>query len=131
MTAPQLEEAVCALPLGVRAVGVARRFIEQTLPTWGADREQLDTATLIASELVTNAVLYGYGAATLELRATGDRVRILVSDGAAAPPQARAAAADAEIGRGLRVVEACCLAWGVEPAQDGKVVWCELGLTAG
>lgn len=123
-----LDDAVCALPLGVHAVGAARHFVERTLTAWGATSEEVGTGALLASELVTNAVLYGHGAATLRLQAAADRVRILVADGATAHPRARQVEADAEIGRGLQVVQACSLAWGVEPDGAGKVVWCDMHL---
>lgn len=131
VTAPPLDEAACALPLGVHAVGAARHFVEATVPGWGADPEQTATAALLASELVTNAVLYGYGAATLRLAAAAGVLRISVTDGASAPPALREAGDEAEIGRGLHVVEACSLGWGVEPREDGKTVWCELALSGG
>jgi hypothetical protein len=36
-----------------------------------------------------------------------------------------------ESGRGLLIVECLADAWGHHPADGGKVVWCELGFSAG
>jgi anti-sigma regulatory factor (Ser/Thr protein kinase) len=57
----------------------------------------------------------------------GGRVRVEVTD-----PDARAlpvlvhADGDQECGRGLALLDAVVLQWGVEQRADGKTVWCEL-----
>ena len=64
-----------------------------------------------------------------ELRAgLTDRVlRLQVTDYGPGMPDPRAADARAEHGRGLLLVSALCVAWGVEALPDGgKVVWAEL-----
>lgn len=116
-----------ALPLGVHAVAEARSFVRRTLADWGAPDELAGTATLIVSELVTNAVLYGYGTAALQLRRDADGLVVEVSDRSAALPARRAPHDESEIGRGLHIIEAVCSGWGVRPAAaGGKVVWCRL-----
>ncbi|MGH3744354.1 MAG: ATP-binding protein [Mycobacteriales bacterium] len=121
-------ESRCALPLGVHAVAEARRFVERALGRW----EQHDdgTVALVVSELVTNAVLYGHGAGTMLLRLGPDRITVEVSDRSAAVPTTRPAADDSEIGRGLHIIEAASLGWGVRAQGEGKVVWCDLPLPA-
>lgn len=120
------------LPLGVHAVAEARRFVRQTLAGWGAADELVGTATLVVSELVTNAVLYGYGTATLQLRREPDAVLVEVSDRSAAMPATRPTHDESEIGRGLHIIEAVCTDWGVRPeAAGGKVVWCRLAWPTG
>jgi anti-sigma regulatory factor (Ser/Thr protein kinase) len=128
MTASAIADATCALPLGVHAVSTARHFTETTLTGWNVDGDAIATATLLASELVTNAVLYGYGARELRLRCTSTDLTILVADDAPGLPQARTPNDESEIGRGMQVLEACASRWGVEPRGTGKVVWCELPL---
>jgi anti-sigma regulatory factor (Ser/Thr protein kinase) len=117
-----------ALPLGVHAVAEARRFVERTLADWAGSADLVDTVNLVVSELVTNAVLYGYGAATLQLRRETEVLVVEVSDRSAAVPAARIAHEESEIGRGLHIIEAVSLAWGVRPEATGggKVVWCRL-----
>jgi anti-sigma regulatory factor (Ser/Thr protein kinase) len=129
MTAPALADARCELPLGVHAVGAARNFVDRTLAEWDTDTESIATARLLASELVTNAVLYGYGARELRLRLNDTDLKIMVFDDAPGHPQARTPNGESEIGRGMQVIEACATRWGVDPDGAGKVVWCELPLT--
>lgn len=126
MTIPTLDEACCLLPLGVHAVAVARHFVEMTLPGWGIQPDTVASATLVVSELVTNAVLYGHGAASVGMRADGSSLTVEVAHGADSLPLARTTADDAEMGRGLHVIEGCCTAWGVRPQRLGKVVWATL-----
>lgn len=132
-TASPVRRAHRALPLGVHAVAEARRFASRTLGEWGGDGELLDTVLLVVSELVTNAVLYGYGTAGLLLHREGDELLVEVSDRSAAVPAARVTHDESEIGRGLHIVEAVSNAWGVRPHAPGggKVVWCRLAWAAG
>lgn len=126
--APAIDEASCSLPLGVHAVAAARRFVEATLADWDADADTVATARLLGSELVTNAVLYGYGARQLGLQLRAGTIRLAVADDAPGRPHTRKPADDSEIGRGMQVVEACASRWGVVPDGTGKIVWCELPL---
>ena len=130
MTTALAKDVGCALPLGVHAVASARRFTRDTLVAWEAEEETLRTATLLVSELVTNAVLYGYGARALRLMREGPTLRILVSDDAPGVPHERVPDDESEAGRGLQVVAACATAWGTEPTETGKVVWCEVPFPA-
>lgn len=119
-------ESRCALPLGVHAVAEARRFVERALGRWQVEDD--GTIALVVSELVTNAVLYGHGAGAVLLRIGADRLTVEVSDRSAAVPMTRPAADDSEIGRGMHIIEAASLGWGVRPQGEGKVVWCDLPL---
>lgn len=132
MTAVAANEAHCPLPLGVHAVKVARDFVESTLRAEGVSPDAISTATLLASELVTNAVLYGYGARALTVRMSGSDLTLAVRDDAPGLPYARTPDDDSEVGRGMQVIEACARRWGVDPdpAGVGKTVWCELPLAA-
>jgi len=119
---PAVDYARCELPLGVHAVGAARQFIEDTLTEWDADSESRATARLLGSELVTNAVLYGYGARELRLRATGEHLRIMVADDAPIRPPLPEPIDDPDHVHGLQLVEAYSTSWGTDPAKVGKVV---------
>jgi serine/threonine-protein kinase RsbW len=93
----------------------------------------LGDAMLIASELVTNAVLHSGCSAhqTVSVRASlrGDRLLIAVHDpgvsGQVAEP--RRSQGSALGGWGLRIVEQLAERWGYE-RPDGYRVWAELGL---
>lgn len=93
----------------------------------------LDDATLIASELVTNAVIHS-GCATrevIEVRVwkRSRRIMISVRDPGSSGKQAVVTEGDLAGygGFGLKVVEAVALAWGAERV-DGYRVWAELAL---
>ncbi|HVV29656.1 MAG TPA: ATP-binding protein [Mycobacteriales bacterium] len=123
-------EATCALPLGVNAVAHARHFTEEKVEAWGACQEVVDTAVLLTSELVTNAVLYGFGGRELQLQARSGTLRIVVTDDAPGVPTVRHPDEDSESGLGLLVIEACADRWGVQQHDVGKSVWCEIALEA-
>jgi anti-sigma regulatory factor (Ser/Thr protein kinase) len=96
----------------------------------------IDTAVLLVSELVTNAVHASAAAAAdyadprgieLTVARTRDTVRIEVADSASGSlPVPSAPSADDESGRGMQVISALSKRWGCWSGQLGKVVWCEL-----
>jgi len=87
------------------------------------DRPVVDDAVLVASELVTNAVLHAELPCQLRLVSTRDELRIEVEDRAHAQPQRRRPDDDDEHGRGLTIVAALSSGWGSRPTPTGKVVW--------
>ncbi|MDT7548805.1 MAG: hypothetical protein QOE84_1199 [Actinomycetota bacterium] len=110
----------------LRSPTEARRFVARTLtPLLG--REDVETAMLVTSELVTNATLHAGTECELELLGAPDALVIRVSDfdsaGKVAP---RGFRTELTTGRGLRLLEVLCRRWGVEPDPRGKTVWCEL-----
>ncbi|MFJ9777441.1 ATP-binding protein [Kitasatospora sp. NPDC101157] len=102
-------------------VGPIRRLLRDVLHAMGLDP---DSACLILSELVTNALLHGEGRPGVTLELLGGELHITVSDASANPLQ-RPARDDARAsGRGLEIVEALSTAWGVELiGSHGKAVW--------
>jgi hypothetical protein len=96
-----------------------------SFPRWAG--EQL---VLIASELVTNAVLHARTDLILTLELEDGRARISVKDQSQAPATLRHYRTDALTGRGLGVVAALSDRWGVSAAADGKVVWAEVAATS-
>ena len=119
------------------AVPCARLHARQVLWEWGLSKSA-ETAELLLSELVTNAV---HGARAIvsdlpinvRLSANRDRLLIEVWDSNVRPPVSRVAeggfpALDAESGRGLFLVETLSERWGWYPTRkpEGKVTWCEL-----
>ncbi|WP_051776480.1 ATP-binding protein [Kitasatospora phosalacinea] len=110
------------------AVAAVRRRLRAALEHWGVAPELADTAELLASELVTNALVHtGRGAVFDAVLTEASRLRVEVQDGAAQAPARRAAAAEtATSGRGLMLVEALADDWGVQLRADGKTTWFEL-----
>jgi anti-sigma regulatory factor (Ser/Thr protein kinase) len=110
--------------------GAARQARSATalfLPEWDM-KELLDDATLVVSELATNAAKLGQQF-ELRLAANGRTLRIEVGDRSVEKPVVRARIGDdrAEDGRGLLVVDALADAWGFDVLPEGgKTVWAVL-----
>lgn len=119
------------LPPTTDSVPIARRFVRDALRSIAGSRDvdiDVDTAVLLASELVTNAVLHARSPFNIVVaeRAT-DLVRVEVRDGSPVPPRMHSFSTMSATGRGLRLLEQLAEAWGVESGADGKVVWFEVG----
>jgi anti-sigma regulatory factor (Ser/Thr protein kinase) len=107
-------------------VVAARQFVRDRLLAWEAS-EHVDSAVLIASELVTNAVLHARTAVSLRVQLSGSRVRIEVFDQNPRVPVMAPCPAEATSGRGLALITVLATTWGMENRDEGKVVWAELG----
>ena len=93
---------------------------------WGLGRLG-ETAELLTSELVTNALLYTEG--PISVRLLRDRTLLCeVYDGSETVPRLRLAAEDDDGGRGLRLVKELSNRWGTRRTTTGKTVWFELRL---
>ncbi|MFJ8820334.1 ATP-binding protein [Streptomyces sp. NPDC102467] len=85
---------------------------------------------LCATELMTNVIDHlGDGTpVSVRVHVTGDghtRVEVTDPDPRALPVLIHASLTD-ECGRGLTIIGALALRWGVEQGDRGKTVWCEL-----
>ena len=113
------------------AAGCARLHARQIVLEWGL-RGLADTAELLVSELVTNAIRASSGLASpvVRLSLVSDRncLVIRVWDGAEQMPVRRNAGPDSEYGRGLLLVESLSADWGSYRKANGKVVWVMIGL---
>ena len=96
--------------------------------SWMLLDEVVDTATLLASELATNALVHGRGRVELRLRLTRDRLVLESADSGQQMPRRRRAGDDDEGGRGLQLVATLADRWGFRATDEGKVVWAELDL---
>ncbi len=105
---------------------VARGIVATECGQAGTGPECTDSAVLLTSELVTNALKHGQGSPSLTVDAGELHVRVEVGDDEPRPPVRTTADPDAESGRGLFIVDALASAWGVDEQPDGKVVWFEL-----
>lgn len=118
------------LPADLESTTAARRFAETTLASWGMDARRSETAGLLVTELVANAMIHAATPAELVLDLSDDRLRVEVGDTAGGRPLLRAPGPDDPTGRGLMIVEAMADRWGVEDAPPGKIVWFELDAPA-
>lgn len=113
-------------PAEARSVGRARDHTREQLAAWGLDALD-DTAELLVSELVTNALRYGEG--DIRLRLLLDRTMVCeVWDAGLVQPRRRRARDTDEGGRGLQLVQLLSAAWGSRRTHRGKTVWFELAL---
>jgi anti-sigma regulatory factor (Ser/Thr protein kinase) len=107
---------------------VAREFVEHHSDS--LDRDVVDDAKLMVSELVTNAVMHGQPAITLCVTLDPPLIGVSVQDeGEDMPPTAvRAPALTAASGRGLMIIDSIASRWGVVPRESGpgKTVWFRL-----
>jgi anti-sigma regulatory factor (Ser/Thr protein kinase) len=115
------------LPTASHAVRLARHTTRDSLATWRLASLE-ETAVLLVSELVTNAVRHARGgnAITLELEASQSRLRIEVTDTDPRWPQPRTPAGFDESGFGFVLVDALAGKWGVRETATGKAVWAEV-----
>ncbi|MFD7714291.1 ATP-binding protein [Streptomyces sp. NPDC059814] len=119
------------LPLTVDLLAVPKAVPEMRAilleQYWGADSPDL---ALCVSELLTNVIVHIGEGTPVTLRVSGTsagRIRVELSDPAPGVwPAIRFAASGDECGRGLLLVDALALRWGVEQGPYGKTVWCEL-----
>ncbi len=115
--------------LDPRAARAAREFISRHI----AEPELTDlreTAVLLVSEVVTNALRHTDGRVELSLWRFPDRVRVEVADETSRSPVTSRADPLDESGRGVPLMDALSDRWGTSPHGDGKVVWFELDVPA-
>ena len=115
------------------AVAAARHFVRETLVSWGlpGGDDRVGDAVLLASELVTNAVVHAGTQVQLTCRLNGTTVEVSVLDRhpARVIPDLPSAAADVDrpSGRGLLLPAALSSSWGVTYAPAAKAIWFRLG----
>jgi anti-sigma regulatory factor (Ser/Thr protein kinase) len=138
--AARADDAVAYLELMTSASAPfwARRHAQAALSAWQVGPETVETAQLVVSELVTNAIktsgpgltgltersLDGAALVRLTLRRLVDRIIVEVSDNDLNGPVAADADPDSEGGRGLILVQALSKEWGYFfPPAGGKTVY--------
>jgi anti-sigma regulatory factor (Ser/Thr protein kinase) len=122
-----------------RAVADARRFTREAFPAGPAT----DDIELVVSELMTNSVEHsdsGKGGQVVITFSIGrGRIRVEVSDDGSAQNSPRLtddtdatnatdATKEAEAGRGLMIVRAVSVDWGVIHTDWSTTVWCEIAI---
>jgi anti-sigma regulatory factor (Ser/Thr protein kinase) len=107
------------------AIAAARRFVAHALCAL-RDDPLTDAATLVVSELATNAVLHAGSAFRVGVRRSGPAVRIEVEDSCPTRPEQRPTDHDRPGGRGIPLVEQVSARWGTDSSDGGKVIWSDL-----
>ncbi|HLY48411.1 MAG TPA: ATP-binding protein [Solirubrobacteraceae bacterium] len=112
------------LPRGVWAAGRARKLLAEHFAPALAGRE-LDTAKLLISELVTNAVVHGEGSITMRVDLDASRLLVeVIDEGTGFERAVRARHLPQDGGWGLKLVDSEASRWGI---REGTThVWFEL-----
>ncbi len=107
----------------------ARQLLRATLHGWRLHHLE-EVATLLVSELATNAVLHAQSSFLVEAEQLSSMVRVSLYDCAAAAPMRRHHGVHAGTGRGIGLVAVLASAWGTRSAATpwAKLVWFELPL---
>ncbi len=111
---------------GASAVREARRRTAAVLRRWRCQRERVEEAVLVVSEVVTNALQHGGGVVRVRLLRRRRYVRVEVEDDSPKLPVLMAAPPTAENGRGVYIVRKLAARWGSHLLGRGKLVWAEL-----
>lgn len=119
--------ALVELPGTPQSVAVARHSVAELLSSHGLD-QAIDTAVLLTSELVTNAVVHAQSTVRLHAAIQADVLRVEAHDRSRRQPVRRAATADGVDHRGLAIVAALADQWGYAEQDGGKYVWFELSI---
>ncbi|MER6627444.1 SpoIIE family protein phosphatase [Streptomyces sp. NPDC000987] len=110
-------------------VAAARQQLRELLHDW-AYPDQVDSAVLLLSEMLTNVLLHTDSDALLRAEVRGEkgdrRMRVEVTDPSDDLPHRRRPGELASSGRGLLLIELLAHAWGVDPQGEGKTIWFEL-----
>ncbi|PZG18241.1 ATP-binding protein [Nonomuraea aridisoli] len=121
------------LPAEPRSVALARRLTRTTLAAWGVTPPTIDDATLVVSELVTNAISHALPPVTFSLGRTPGGLRGEITDrGPHTTLAPRSSGSLAACGRGLNLVDDLTDQWDVgwSPECGRKTVWFEMTITA-
>jgi anti-sigma regulatory factor (Ser/Thr protein kinase) len=123
-------------PLGARlevpdrldSIPAARAFLTQLLDGWGVTAEVIDDASLMTSELMSNAVRHGVGVVNLRIEVKDGLLHVSVHDESREAPVMNAANDSDSGGRGMWIVQSLARDWGSDSDSEdpGKTVWFEL-----
>jgi anti-sigma regulatory factor (Ser/Thr protein kinase) len=125
--APPLD-ADAEVPHRVDSIPAARAFLTQLLHGWDVSDQVIDDASLLTTELMSNAVEHGTGVVHLEISVHDGLLRIGVHDDAVELPVKREVDDSRVGGRGIWLVQSIAHDWGSDSsgAAPGKTVWFEL-----
>ena len=109
------------------SVRASRSFVAAQLHRLGAD-DLVHDATVIVSELATNAVRHARSPFRVSVSEVGGLVCISVKDVGEGHAALQTTAPDdhAIDGRGMAIIDALAHRWGYSALDDGKVVWAQL-----
>ncbi|MFH7337318.1 SpoIIE family protein phosphatase [Streptomyces sp. KHY 26] len=110
-------------------IAEARRYVRDLLHDWGSP-DQVDSAELLVSEMLTNVLVHTDADALLLSEVIEEsgrrRLRVDVFDSGDDLPHKRRPGELASSGRGLLLIGILADTWGVDPRGEGKSIWFEL-----
>ncbi|WP_242614092.1 ATP-binding protein [Actinomadura roseirufa] len=120
--------SVVLLPHAPSSVAVARRRLSSELVASGVYESIVDDASVIVSELISNALRHARPLPSGQVRVCwlrrGDLLELEVSDGGAMTEPRRGPGTLSSLGgRGLGIVEALSEGWGVRHEDGATTVW--------
>ncbi|WP_458088918.1 SpoIIE family protein phosphatase [Streptomyces malaysiensis] len=124
---PAGDVAQWRLALDPSEVGRARRLVRERLLRWGLP-ESVETAQLLVSEAVTNAIRHAHTHHVRLRLVRTDALLCEVTDDDHELPTLLGADGEDESGRGLRVISELAREWGTSRTGRGKTVWFEQAL---
>jgi two-component sensor histidine kinase len=112
------------------SAAIVRKEIAADLSAHRITPDSVDDVILVASELVGNAITHVGGEADLDIAWSIDESTVIVrvQDGSTEQPRMRQATPTATNGRGLTIVTALALEWGVHQVGLGKQVWARIAV---
>jgi hypothetical protein len=115
------------LPPSIATPATGRNLVRTTLTEWGRD-DVADDAALVASEMLTNSIEHSASLVIgIDVACSDRHVYVGVEDDAIYSfPIFRRPSHGTHAGRGLRIVAAYSMWWGVTTYPTRKVVWAEL-----
>jgi anti-sigma regulatory factor (Ser/Thr protein kinase) len=125
VAAQQLRTLRVRLPAQPTSAAAARRHVKAAIDAWDLDVDAY-VATLLASELITNALTHGLREdETFQLVITSaeDWMRVSVHDSSRSAPVLVHTPLDAEDGRGLTLLASLSASWGFQQTATGKAVY--------
>ncbi|SED89509.1 Anti-sigma regulatory factor (Ser/Thr protein kinase) [Streptomyces sp. 2231.1] len=128
---PTIPSCESRFPAVTASIAAARHWVRDCVEGFGGPLHQhrmIQTAELLVSELITNAIRHGVGPPLIRLTLNGRLLRIAVSDDSDRWPRMRATENTEPGGFGMQLLERLAHRWGVTPRHPGKTVWAELSL---
>ena len=111
------------LTAGPASVAAARGQVRAAILAWDVPVD-VETAVLLTSELVTNAIAHEAGETVmLTITCICGQLRVDVHDTSRRVPMPVNTPVDAEAGRGLLLVSRLATDWGFHPTPTGKAVY--------
>lgn len=120
-----VRRAEAPLRLALSPEPAAARLVRSELVSRYGGHPRLAELQLCATELVTNGLIHACPPLVLVVEDHPRVVRVELHDASPARPSRHSPDPASLRGRGLQLLDALALRWGVESSGDGKVVWFE------